>query len=72
MRRIRHAAADDAEPHRAAGAPEFLILPSSDGKAKPALGVDALPDGAQICSCNNVSRAQICAAVADGATTSAR
>jgi len=49
--------------------PEFLILPSSDGKAKPGLGVDALPDSAQICSCNNVSKGQICAAVADGATS---
>ncbi|MBC8639192.1 nitrite reductase large subunit [Caballeronia sp. EK] len=50
-------------------APEFLILPSSDGKAKPALGVEALPDGAQICSCNNVSKAEICAAVCAGATS---
>ncbi|MEK8050016.1 nitrite reductase large subunit NirB [Ideonella sp. DXS22W] len=49
--------------------PEFLILPSSDGKAKPGLGVDALPDSAQICSCNNVSKGQICAAVGEGATT---
>ncbi|MNM52242.1 Nitrite reductase [NAD(P)H] [compost metagenome] len=49
--------------------PEFLILPSSDGKAKPALGADALPDTAQICSCNNVSKGQICAAVGDGATS---
>ena len=49
--------------------PEFLILPSSDGKAKPGLGPDALPDSAQICSCNNVSKGQICAAVADGVTT---
>jgi len=49
--------------------PEFLILPSSDGKAKPALGADALPDTAQICSCNNVSKGQICAAVCDGATS---
>ncbi len=46
--------------------PEFLILPSSDGKAKPGLGVDALPDSAQICSCNSVTKGQICAAVADG------
>jgi nitrite reductase (NADH) large subunit len=50
-------------------APEFLILPSSDGRAKPALGVEALPDGAQICSCNNVSKAEICAAVCAGATS---
>ncbi|MEO8060430.1 MAG: nitrite reductase large subunit NirB [Burkholderiales bacterium] len=49
--------------------PEFLILPSSDGKARPGLGVDALPDTAQICSCNNVSKAQLCAAVGEGATT---
>lgn len=49
--------------------PEFLILPSSDGKAKPALGADALPDTAQICSCNNVSKGQICTAVTDGATS---
>ncbi|GEC95143.1 nitrite reductase large subunit [Zoogloea ramigera] len=50
-------------------APEFLILPASDGQAKPGLGVDALPDSAQICSCNNVSKGQICAAVEGGATT---
>ncbi|RYF20044.1 MAG: nitrite reductase (NAD(P)H), partial [Comamonadaceae bacterium] len=49
--------------------PEFLILPSSDGKAKPGLGVDALPDTAQICSCNSVSKGQICAAVGDGVCT---
>jgi nitrite reductase (NADH) large subunit len=49
--------------------PEFLILPSSDGKAKPGLGVEALPDTAQICTCNNVSKAQIGAAVDGGACT---
>lgn len=49
--------------------PEFLILPASDGKAKPGLGVDALPDTAQICSCNNVSKGELCAAVNDGATS---
>ncbi|MGO4326019.1 nitrite reductase large subunit NirB [Cupriavidus sp. 2TAF22] len=49
--------------------PEFLILPASDGQAKPGLGADALPDAAQICSCNNVSKGDICAAVRDGATT---
>ena len=51
--------------------PEFLILPSSDGKAKPGLGVDVLPDTAQICSCNNVTKGAICAAVGDGVTTMA-
>ncbi|MFP5307313.1 MAG: nitrite reductase large subunit NirB, partial [Gammaproteobacteria bacterium] len=49
--------------------PEFLILPSGDGKAKPALGVDALPGAALICSCNFVTKDALCSAVADGATT---
>ena len=49
--------------------PEFLIFPSSDGKAKPGLGVDALPDSAQICSCNNVTKGAICAAVGEGVCT---
>jgi len=49
--------------------PEFLILPSSDGKAKPGLGVEALPDSAQLCSCNNVTKGRICEAVGEGATT---
>jgi len=51
--------------------PEFLILPSSDGKARPGLGVDSLPDSAQICSCNSVTKGQICAAVGEGACTTA-
>jgi len=50
-------------------APEFLILPSSDGTQKPGLGVEALPEAAQICSCNNVSKGQICEAVCAGATS---
>jgi nitrite reductase (NADH) large subunit len=49
--------------------PEFLILPQSDGAARPGLGVDALPDSAQICSCNDVSKGALCKAVADGACT---
>ena len=49
--------------------PEFLILPQADGNARPALGVDALPDSAQICSCNDVSKGAICAAVCGGAVT---
>jgi nitrite reductase (NADH) large subunit len=47
--------------------PEFLILPSSDGAARPALGVDALPASAQVCSCNAVSKGAICDAVSQGA-----
>ncbi|WP_418648261.1 nitrite reductase large subunit NirB [Thauera butanivorans] len=50
-------------------APEFLILPAGDGKARPGLGAHELPDSAQICSCNNVSKEQICTAVAEGATS---
>ena len=50
-------------------APEFLILPQSDGQARPALGVDALPASAQICSCNDVSKGALCDAVAGGATS---
>jgi nitrite reductase (NADH) large subunit len=47
--------------------PEFLILPQADGNARPAMGVDALPAGAQVCSCNDVSKASICDAVSGGA-----
>lgn len=50
--------------------PEALILPSLDG-AGVALGADALPDTATICSCNNVSKGQICCAVTEGAFTMA-
>ena len=48
-------------------APEFLILPQSDGKARPGIGVDALPASAQVCSCNDVSKGAICDAVKAGA-----
>ncbi|SFM94052.1 nitrite reductase (NADH) large subunit [Izhakiella capsodis] len=49
-------------------APESLILPQSDGTSPKALGVAALPDSAQICSCYNVNKGVICQAVNDGAT----
>lgn len=49
--------------------PEAMILPSLDGSASIGLGVDALPDTAQICSCNNVSKGDLCSAVAGGALT---
>lgn len=51
------------------GSPEHLILPASDVAAKPGLGVDALPDSAVLCSCNNVSKGQLCAAITDGVHT---
>jgi nitrite reductase (NADH) large subunit len=49
--------------------PEELILPRSDGKPGAGVGVDALPDTAQICSCNDVSKGRLCEAVSGGATT---
>ncbi len=33
------------------------------GGAKPEMGADSLDDGAQICSCNNVCKSAICAAI---------
>jgi len=48
--------------------PETLILPAVAGNAPKALGVAALPESAQICSCHNVSKGDICQAVSNGAT----
>jgi nitrite reductase (NADH) large subunit len=50
-------------------APESLILPVPGDKPRPGLAVDKLPAAAQICSCNNVSKGQLCQAVAEGATS---
>ena len=50
-------------------APEALILPAVEGDASTAMGVDSLPDAASICSCHEVTKGQICQAVADGAVT---
>ena len=47
--------------------PESLILPASEGGA-PALGVDALPETAGICSCHNVSKGDIVQCVHEGAS----
>ena len=47
--------------------PEDLLVPPREGASAPLLGVDNLPDTAQICSCNNVSKADLCTAIADGA-----
>ncbi|WP_424323465.1 nitrite reductase large subunit NirB [Gordonia sp. (in: high G+C Gram-positive bacteria)] len=46
------------------GDPVSLISPAGES---PALGVAALGDDAQICSCNDVSKGTLCAAIADGA-----
>ena len=48
--------------------PDTLILPQRDGSGVTGLGVEALPDSAQICSCNDVSKGALCQAIADGAT----
>jgi nitrite reductase (NADH) large subunit len=45
------------------GDPAALIAP--EGGA--GVGMDALPDDAEICSCNGVSKGTICSAIADGA-----
>ncbi|WP_167145940.1 nitrite reductase large subunit NirB [Pseudomonas sp. OTU750018] len=44
--------------------PSCLILPQGEGA--PALGADALPDTATICSCHNVSKGAICSAIDGG------
>ncbi|MEW6021015.1 MAG: nitrite reductase large subunit NirB [Pseudomonadota bacterium] len=50
-------------------APEFLILPQAEGAPVRGLGVDALPNSAQVCSCNDVSKGTLCEAVANGAAS---
>ena len=46
------------------GDPITLIAPAGSGSG-PAIGVGALPDDAQICSCNDVSKGTLRAALAD-------
>ncbi|MDF7647844.1 nitrite reductase small subunit NirD [Pantoea sp. Acro-805] len=46
--------------------PESLILPQLAGSPSKALGVAALPETAQICSCHNVTKGDICVAVQGG------
>jgi nitrite reductase (NADH) large subunit len=50
--------------------PESLILPAATGEKRPVgAGVAALPDTAQICSCNNISKGALCLSIAAGCTT---
>jgi nitrite reductase (NADH) large subunit len=44
-------------------------LAPAAGSAAPAAGLGALPDSAQICTCNAVTKGAICQAVGDGART---
>ncbi|HEY3395302.1 MAG TPA: nitrite reductase large subunit NirB [Lacipirellulaceae bacterium] len=48
--------------------PHELLIPAS-GSSGAAIGLDAMSDAAQVCSCNNVSKGAICAAVRGGAGT---
>ncbi len=48
------------------GDPLALIAPAQSGSGASALGVGALPDSAQICSCNNVTKGDLKCAIADG------
>ncbi len=50
--------------------PERLIVPSGLPTA-PTVGVGAMAEASTICSCNNVSKANICAAIDAGAADSA-
>ncbi|ENX30390.1 MULTISPECIES: nitrite reductase large subunit NirB [Acinetobacter] len=51
--------------------PESLIMPGFDQSTSKSggSGIDLLPDSATICSCNNVSKADICSAIDGGATS---
>ena len=48
------------------GDPLALIAPAQSEGGASALGVGALPDSAQICSCNNVTKGELKCAIADG------
>jgi nitrite reductase (NADH) large subunit len=48
------------------GDPLALIAPAQSGSGAAALGVSALPDSAQICSCNNVTKSDLKCAIANG------
>jgi nitrite reductase (NADH) large subunit len=48
------------------GDPLALITPAQNSSGVTGIGVGALPDSAQICSCNSVTKADLCAAIADG------
>ncbi len=48
--------------------PLSLLVPAAEGVAA-SLGVDSLPDTAQICSCNNVTKGEICTAIREDGLT---
>jgi nitrite reductase (NADH) large subunit len=50
------------------GDPLTLISPAQYGDSSAALGVAALPESVQICSCNNVTKGELTAVIANGCT----
>jgi nitrite reductase (NADH) large subunit len=48
------------------GDPMALIAPAGSGSGATGLGVGALPEAAQICSCNNVTKGDLTEAIAGG------
>jgi len=50
------------------GDPLAMIAPAGSGDGASQLGVGALPNAAQICSCNNVTKGDLCGAIAGGCT----
>ncbi|MEH3141013.1 MAG: nitrite reductase large subunit NirB [Mycobacterium kyogaense] len=51
---------------RLPGDPMSFIAPSGSDSGAASLGVAALPDAAQICSCNNVTKGDVTAAIGSG------
>ncbi len=52
--------------------PETMLFPAAaagTASAAPNSGLAGLPETAQICSCNNISKGGLCAAIAGGCTT---
>ena len=49
--------------------PEQLILPATSANATPVIGVDKLPDSAQICSCFDVTKGALINAIQQGCQT---
>jgi nitrite reductase (NADH) large subunit len=52
--------------------PEDLLIPPREGTPVVKMGVDNLPDTAQICSCNNITKGQICTAIGEQKLTDVR
>ncbi len=52
--------------------PEQLIFPASTETGAPAIGIGALSPQATVCSCNSVTKATICSAIAASGLTDAK